>query len=64
MIYPHDWEEWLRIDLDWLKVTDAVVRLPGYSKGASLEVAKAQELDIPVYYGVAALLTCGRAEQR
>lgn len=64
IIYPHNWEEWLRIDLDWLKVADIMVRLPGESKGADLEEAKAQELDIPVYHGVEVLLACGRADQR
>ena len=64
IIYPNTWEEWLRMDMEWLAVSDAVVRLPGDSVGAVMEVDKARELDIPIYYGVAALLACGRADQR
>lgn len=43
-------EDWLSIDLPWVAVADAVLRLPGESKGADMEVAKAMELGIPVFY--------------
>ena len=49
-----DWvEEW---DLCWLKQCDALVRLPGYSKGAAREVEFAQEHGIPVVGGVLELI--------
>jgi hypothetical protein len=43
-------DEWLRVDLDWLEVADAVLRLPGDSPGADLEEARARELGLPVYH--------------
>jgi hypothetical protein len=48
--------EWMRIDLDWVAVADAVLRLPGPSKGADMECARAKELGIPVFYSVDDLL--------
>ncbi|GAG05287.1 unnamed protein product, partial [marine sediment metagenome] len=33
----------------WLEVCDCVLRLPGESAGADLEVERAKELGIPVY---------------
>lgn len=41
--------DWLDADLPWVMVADAVIRLPGESQGADLEVALAKELGIPVY---------------
>jgi hypothetical protein len=60
--FPKEYEEWCRYDLEWLKSCDALLRLPGVSKGADNEVFTARELGIPVfvsmeelfeYYGVA-----------
>lgn len=48
-------EDWLNIDLAWVSVADAVLRLPGESKGADREVAHAQSLGIPVYYSIVQL---------
>lgn len=42
------YEDWMRIDLTWLRAADAVLRLPGESPGADQEVALARELGIPV----------------
>lgn len=44
------WKEWMRVCLPWVTVADAVLRLPGYSKGADEEVELARELNIPVFY--------------
>jgi len=49
MLHPHDYEFWLRQDFAWLEVVDAVVRVPGPSGGADREVARAQELGIPIF---------------
>lgn len=54
--HQHGYEEWMALDLAWLANCDAVVRIPGESKGADREVARAQELGIPVYFSVQALL--------
>jgi Domain of unknown function (DUF4406) len=48
---PRPWEDWIKIDLAFLPACDVVLRLPGESKGADLEVATARELGIPVCYG-------------
>jgi hypothetical protein len=52
-ITPRSWGAWLRWDVRWLEVCDALVRLPGESRGADVEVAEAVKLGIPVYHSVA-----------
>ncbi len=44
--------EWLEVDLPWVAAADAVLRLPGESRGADQEVVLARELGIPVYLSV------------
>lgn len=51
MVHPHSHDEWMAIDLAFVEASDAVVRLPGQSRGADLEVEHAQRLGIPVYFG-------------
>lgn len=41
--------DWLAVDLPWVEVADAVLRLPGESAGADREVAHARERGIPVF---------------
>jgi hypothetical protein len=45
---PQGYEEWMRIDLAWLRKSDVLVRLPGTSSGADREVLLAKQLGIPV----------------
>ncbi len=45
-------KEWLDCDLPWVAVSDLLLRLPGESKGADMEVKHATELGIPVYHSV------------
>ena len=54
---------WYDFDLRWLEVCDAIVRLPGESKGADAEVAHAVALKMPVYLGVDALFAACEAPQ-
>jgi hypothetical protein len=42
-------DDWLGVDLSWVAVADAVLRLPGESAGADREVAFARERGIPVF---------------
>lgn len=49
--------DWLGIDLLWVAVSDAVLRLPGESAGADREVAEAMRLGIPVFHSVADIAT-------
>jgi len=44
--------DWLDTDLAWVAVADAVLRLPGESRGADAEVAHAREHGIPVFHSV------------
>lgn len=47
---PHEYEYWMNMDLEWIKVCDAILRLPGESKGADLETEYARDVGIPVFY--------------
>lgn len=44
--------EWYGVDLPWVAVSEAVLRLPGESVGADLEVQCARENGIPVFYSL------------
>lgn len=52
MQHPHEYQDWLDYDNEWVKLCDAVLRLPGESFGADGEEQLAQGLDIPVYYSI------------
>jgi Domain of unknown function (DUF4406) len=47
---------WIRHDEGWLEVCDAVVRLPGESKGADGEIRFAAARSIPIFIGVESFL--------
>ena len=51
-----NWDFWIDLDLPWVEVSDAVLRLPGESKGADAEVAHAQKNGIPVFTNIDDLL--------
>lgn len=50
------YEAWLELDLAWVPMADAVVRLPGKSEGSDRETALAKDWGIPVYASVDELL--------
>lgn len=50
LVTPRPWEDWIALDLDVIDHCDAVLRLPGKSKGAELEVAHAVKLMLPVFH--------------
>ena len=50
MLYPHEYHKWLAYDKEWLRLCNAVWRIPGESPGADEEVSLANSLNIPVYY--------------
>lgn len=52
---PMPYEFWTRLDLEWVKRCDLMLRLPGDSAGADAEVELAKSLNIPVVYSVAEL---------
>ena len=46
---------WIEVDLQWVEVSEAVLRLRGTSVGADEEVAHAEKLGIPVFHTQCAL---------
>lgn len=50
-------EDWYSVDLPWVSVCQAVLRLPGESRGADMETGLAYKIGIPVYYSLADLLS-------
>ena len=51
-ISPKTFNQWIQIDSVLLARCDAVLRLPGESVGADIEIELAKRLNIPVYYGI------------
>lgn len=46
------WDDWMRVCLEMVRRSDAVLRLPGLSRGADLEVQEAASLGKPVFHNV------------
>lgn len=46
-VQPHSWEWWLAYDLRILRGCSLLVRIPGESKGADVEVRAAIDIGIP-----------------
>lgn len=57
-----DHSVWMEIDLPIVERCDAVLRLPGESKGSDIEVNHAREIGIPVLFSVAELEEWRKAE--
>lgn len=51
---PHG--DWMAVDIPWVLESDCLLRLPGESKGADIEVHIATEAKIPVYHSISELL--------
>ena len=49
------YEQWIAIDLSFILVCQALLRLGGMSKGADREMAWAQKNNIPVFYDLDSL---------
>ncbi len=52
MAHPRPYEDWVKIDLEWVKVCDCVLRLDGESNGADGEVEFAGANGIKVFYTI------------
>jgi hypothetical protein len=52
MHHPRPYEDWIRLDFEWVFRCDCLLRLPGESSGANAEVDFAVENKIPVFYDV------------
>jgi len=52
IMFPAPYEMWMTIDLAQVRISDALIRLPGDSRGADREVAEASLYGIPCYNSV------------
>ena len=52
LVCPGPYEQWTKLDLEWLPFCEAFIRLPGESSGSDAEVGVASALGMPVYYSV------------
>ena len=52
LVYAHSHDEWLALDFAWLRVCDALLRLPGASVGADMETAFTAEHGIPIFHTI------------
>jgi hypothetical protein len=50
--FSRPYQDWLELDLIWLRQCDAVLRLPGESHGAEREVELATLIHIPVFKSI------------
>ena len=55
MHHPRPYEDWTRLDNEWVLRCDCLLRLPGESSGADAEVALAVENNTPVFYSIGEL---------
>jgi len=49
-IHPQDRDTWIGLDLEWVDQCHGLVRLPGHSPGADIEVRHAMARLVDVYY--------------
>lgn len=61
-VYPHEEQEWYDMDLEVVRRCDALLRLPGHSVGADLEVRCAEDHGIPVFRDIAECVVALRPE--
>lgn len=54
--HKHEYDFWLNQCLTWVRRCDALIRIPGTSKGADIEIEHAKKLGIPVFYSIEELL--------
>ena len=54
LMFPHPYLAWIELDMEWLRVCEGLIRLPGPSDGADAEEAEARRLGLQVWQGVAA----------
>ena len=57
-LFPQPEKTWLKQDLAWIPCCQCLLRLPGESVGADVEVAEAKNLGIDVFYDIEELFFC------
>ena len=55
--HQHPYEDWLAYDMEWLRVCDGLLRIPGESSGADKEMTEMVRLGKPVWFGLNDYLT-------
>lgn len=50
--YGEGYEMFLRMDFEWIRRCDCLLRIPGYSLGSDREVEFARSRDIPVFFNI------------
>lgn len=55
LLFPRTYEEWMKVDFEKVRRSDAVLRLEGESEGADREVDFARKHSIPVVYSISEL---------
>lgn len=60
LIHHHDHGWWMAWCLEWVGACQVLVRLPGESRGADIEVRTAHELGIPVFHDIESLVAAAR----
>lgn len=56
MVHPRPYQDWIKIDLEWVTVCDCMLRLDGKSSGADGEEKYAKELGMNIFYSVEELI--------
>jgi nucleoside 2-deoxyribosyltransferase len=56
MAHPRPYQDWIKIDLEWVEVCDVLLRLDGDSPGADGEIEFAESLGKPVFYNMKDLM--------
>lgn len=49
---PRAYEDWLKLDFEWIQACDVLLRLEGDSEGADKEVEYAKELGLRIVYSI------------
>ncbi len=52
IISPHPWEYWMKIDEEIMLRCDCVLRGDGESNGADIEIERAQQAGMPIYFSI------------
>ncbi len=52
MVFPHEYDWWIDMDLDWLGACDVAFRLPGKCPGCDIEYERAALLGIEVFTNI------------
>ena len=57
LVSPPEYDSWIQYDNEWLNKCDALLRLPGYSKGAARESELMFAMGKSVYFSIDTLAT-------